>query len=62
MEKAKRDSNGNLLLRIGLNGIPSPVGSSYEDLMRIVNSNANCRLLLGNDGIFVLEVITTTKG
>lgn len=62
MEKAKRDNNGNLLLRVGVNGIPSPVGASYEDLMNIVNSNQNCTLSLGNDGIFVLTIATTTKG
>lgn len=62
MERAKRDKNGNLLLRVGVNGIPSPVGASYEDLMNIVNSNQNCTLSLGNDGIFVLTIATTTKG
>lgn len=62
MEQAKRDKNGNLLLRVGINGIPSPVGASYEDLMRIVNSNQNCTLTLGKDGIFVLTIATTTKG
>lgn len=62
MERAKRDKNGNLMLRIGVNGIPSPVGSSYEDLMSIVNTNRNCTLELGDDGIFVLKIATTTKG
>jgi len=60
--KAKRDKQGNLLLRIGTNGVPSPVGASYEDLMKIVNSNHSCTLSLGSDGIFVLKINNTTKG
>lgn len=62
MSKAKTDKNGNYLLRIGRNGIVNPVGTSYNDLMRVVNSKANCTLVLDDDGIFTLLIGVTTKG
>ena len=58
---AKKDANGNFLLRIG-NNAPVPIGSSQEELHRIVMQNGNCKLAMSNDGLLTLTVNTTTKG
>ena len=60
--KVKKDSNGNFLMKIG-NKTPIPIGSSKEDLVAIVRKHGgSCTLKLNVDGIFVLNVNTTTKG
>ena len=60
--KVKKDKNGNFLMRIG-NKPPIPIGSSKEDLVAIVRKHGgSCTLKLGSDGVFILNVNTTTKG
>ena len=59
--RAKRDENGNFLLKVNGNA-PVPVGSTADELKNIIRQNGGCKMSMTKNGIFVLTVATTTKG
>lgn len=61
LARAKKDKDGNFLLRIG-SSAPVPVGSSTEELKNIINQNGGCRMAMTDTGIFVIKIAPTTKG
>lgn len=61
LARAKKDEDGNFLLKIG-SSAPVPIGSSTEELRNIINQNGGCRMAMTENGIFVIKIAPTTKG
>ena len=61
LARAKKDDEGNFLLKIG-SSAPVPVGSSTEELKNIIEQNGGCRMVMTDTGVFVIKIAPTTKG